>query len=537
MAERTGDLSGLVSTFPTQLSDPNNPNSPQVPVPLRNPFTGGIYTNNVIPQASISPFATNLLNTYYPLPNLNTSNGGVNYQTLVPIPSNTDGFDARIDQVINSKQQVYARFNRKNLTVNVVNPLLPNDVDTEHDRSFLISHNYVINSHLLNEFRYGFTDTILSPNFGIEGAAALQGLGVQVGGDQGVNVSNHPTDQGFPSIFFNDGTSFTPIGRDHVGPTQSTTKQIADNVTYTKGRHTIRGGVDVRWVRFAVPEIETPSDDYGLFTFNQNTFTNSSFGDLLIGAPHTTYFAVTGPRDDAGGAQYGFYGQDQWQVNDRLTLNFGLRYELLPPFVDKNGIQANFDPNYSGAGANGQGAVIINNILLHGLGPAPAFLASFNACGLAGVNPGTCTPVVTNGQDGLPAGLRQTYHANLDPRVSLAYRPFSDNKTVFRAGFGIFTVTALGQLQNNNESNPQAVVNTYVNNPNGQNTAPVFTFPQVTPAGAGLAFGGGELEQATDPRYRDAQTAQWNVTVEREVTSNTSLRVSYVGMNSYRSLL
>jgi len=465
--DRTGDLSDLTSS-------------------LRNPFTNEPYANATIPQASISPFAKALLNTYYPLPNASLP-GGVNYQTLVPIPSNTDGFDARIDQVITSKQQVYARFNRKNLTVNVVNPLLPNDVDTEHDRSFLVSHNYVINGHLLNEFRFGFTDTILSPNFGIEGATALQSLGLQVGGNQGVNVSNHPTDQGFPTIVFSDGTNFTSIGRDHVGPTQSTTKQIADNITYSRGRHTIRAGVDVRWVRFAVPEIETPSDDYGLFTFNQGTFTGSSFGDLMLGAPNTTYFAVTGPRDDAGGAQTGIYGQDQWQVNDHLTLNFGLRWELLPPFVDKNGIQANFDPNYSGAGANGQGAVIVNNILLNGLKPAPDFLASFNACGLAGVNPNystaTCTPVVTNGQDGLSTGLRQTYLRNFDPRISIAYRPFSDSKTVIRAGFGIFTVTALGQLQNNNESNPQAAVNTWQNNNGG---SPIFTFPHVTPPGAGF---------------------------------------------------
>jgi hypothetical protein len=517
--ERTGNLSELATTLPGGV--------------LKNPSTGQPYPNFTIPN--ISPFATALLNTYYPLPNLPSSLGGVNYQTLVSIPSNTDGFDARVDQVITSKQQVYARFNRKNLTVNVVNPLLPNDVDSEHDRSFLVSHNYVISSRFLNEFRYGFTDTILSPNFGIEGAAALQGLNLQVGGNQGVNVSNHPTDQGFPSIVFSDGTNFTPIGRDHVGPTQSTTKQIADNFTYSRGRHTIRAGVDVRWVRFAVPEIETPSDDYGLFTFNQNTFTGSSFGDLLLGAPNTTYFAVTGPRDDAGGTQTGIYGQDQWQVNDRLTLNFGLRWELLPPFVDKNGIAANFDPNYAGAGANGQGAVLVNNILLNGLKPAPAFLASFNACGLAGVNPNynpaTCTPIVANGSDNLPAGLRQTYLRNFDPRVSFAYRPFKDNKTVVRAGFGIFTVTALGQLQNNLESTPEAAVNTYQNNNGG---TPLFTFPQVTPLGASLQFGGGELEQGVDPHYRDAQSAQWNVTAERELTSNTSLRISYVGMNSYR---
>jgi hypothetical protein len=522
--ERTGNLSELAPTLRGAATGH--------PV-LTNPSTGQPYPNFTIPN--ISPFATALLNKYYPLPNLPTTLGGVNYQTLVPIPSNTDGFDARIDQVLTSKQQVYARFNRKNLTVNVVNPLLPNDVDTEHDRSFLVSHNYVISSRLLNEFRYGFTDTILSPNFGIEGASALQGLNLHVGGAQGVNVSNHPIDQGFPSIVFSDGTNFTPIGRDHVGPTQSTTKQIADNFTYSRGRHTIRAGVDIRWVRFSVPEIETPSDDYGLFTFNQNTFTGSSFGDLLLGAPNTTYFAVTGPRNNAGGAQTGIYAQDQWQVNDRLTVNFGVRWELLPPFVDKNGIQANFDPNYSGPGANGQGAVIVNNILLNGLKPAPDFLASFNACGLAGINPNynpaTCTPVVTNSQDGVSTGLRQTYLRNFDPRISFAYRPFKDNKTVVRAGFGIFTVTALGQLQNNNESNPQAAVNTWQNNNNG---VPVFTFPQVTPPGAGLQFGGGTLQQATNPRYRDAQSTQWNLTIEREITSNTSLRVSYVGMNSYR---
>ena len=549
--DRMGNLSDLSSTFPIlnpgAAGSPTNPAglpvvNPNCPVGmpcLVNPATGTLATgqpfaNNQI-NTALNPFAISLLTNYYPMPNLAAAVGTVNYQTLVPIPSTTDGFDARIDQVINSKQQVYARFNRKNLNVNVVNPLLPNDDDTEHDRSFLISHNYVISARLLNEFRYGFTDTILSPNFPIEGAAALQGLNVQVNGNQGVNVSNHPTDEGFPSIVFSDGTNFTPIGRDHVGPTLSTTKQIADNVTYSRGRHTIRAGVDFRWVRFAVPEIETPSDDYGLFTFNQNTFTGSSFGDLLLGLPNTTYFAVTGPRDDAGGTQTGIYGQDQWQINSRLTLSFGLRWELLPPFVDKNGIQANFDPNYSGPGADGQGAVLVNNILLHGLGPAPAFLASFNACGLAGVNPNynaaTCTPVVTNGQDNLPAGLRQTYLRNFDPRVSLAYRPFPDNKTVVRAGFGIFTVTALGQLQNNNESNPQAAVNTWQNNSNG---SPLFSLPQVTPAGAGLQFGGGELEQATDPHYRDAQTAQWNVTIERELTSNTSLRASYVGMNSYR---
>src|SRR6202012_4117703 len=176
-----------------------------------------------------------------------------------------------------------------------------------------------------------------------------------------------------------------------------------------------------------------------------------------------------------------------------------------------------------------------------------AFLQSFNACNAAppgwsapadaGYAPSSalpCTNVVSNEQEGLPPGLRQTYMHNLDPRLSLAYRPFGNDKTVFRAGFGIFTVTALGQLQNNNESNPQASVYTYTNmNASG---TPSFYFPQVAPPGvAGQAqVGGSEIEQATDPRYRDSQSAQWNVTIEQALTSNTAVRVSYVGMSGYR---
>jgi hypothetical protein len=234
------------------------------------------------------------------------------------------------------------------------------------------------------------------------------------------------------------------------------------------------------------------------------------------------------------------YGEDEWQIGNRLTLNYGLRWELLPPFVDVNGIQANFDPVTN--------AVIVNDNLYRKLGgPVEAFLQSFNACNAAppglsapadaGYAPSPslpCTPVVSNEQEGLAKGLRQTYLRNLDPRISFAYRPFGNDKTVLRAGIGIFTVTALGQLQNNNESNPQSSVFTYTNmNSSG---TPSFAFPQVAPPGvAGHAqIGGGTIEQATDPRYRDAQSAQWSITLERQVTSNTAARISYVGMNSYR---
>lgn len=517
VAQRNGDLNGL--------SIPNNT--------LINPATGQPFPNNTIPTSMLNQSALALLNTFYPLPNV-TSGGSFNYEALQPIPSSTNGFDGRIDQIISRNQQVYARFNWKNVTANVANPPLPNDFGHEQDRSFLISHNISIRPNLLNEFRFGFTHTLLTPTFPIEGAAAIAQLGLQ-----NVDVSHHPTDGGFPSFNFSDGTGFTPIGRDHVGPTLSSTNQIADNLTYIRGKHTIRTGVDVRWVRFAVPEIETPSDDYGLFTFHQNVFTGNAFGDLLLGLPGSSYFDVTGPRDDAGGPQSSFYVQDEWRVNDRLTVNAGVRWELQPPMVDQHGIQANFDPQTN--------TVIVNKYIYNTLGgPAFGFLQSFNACNAAppgfsapadaGYAPSAslpCTAVVSNGQARLPAGLRQFYKGSIDPRIGIAYRPFKDNKTVLRAGFGIFTVTSLGQLQNNNESNPEANQHTFQNRI-GANGQPLFQFPQTVAPSQLNQIGGATLGQATDPRYRDPQSAQWNVTLEHELNPNTALRVSYVGMNSYR---
>jgi hypothetical protein len=504
-AERSGNLSGLVSSGGT----------------LTDPLSGNPFPNNAIPASRLNATSMTLLNDYYPLPNTAAGGSSYNYETLQPIPSRTDGLDGRIDQVINSKQQLYVRYNWKNVLTDVANPLLPNDVDSEHDRSFLVSHNYVITQNLLNEFRFGFTHLQVTPDFPIEGAAAIAQLGFQ-----NVDTSNHPTNGGFPSINFSDGTGFTPIGRDIVGPTNSSTDQFADNITYKKGKHTLRAGGDLRRVQFAFVQVETPSDDYGLFTFNQGVFTGNSFGDLLLGLPNTTYFAQTGPRENAIAWQTGLYAQDEWRVSDRVTINAGLRWELLPPFLDINGNQANFDP-----GAN---AILVNQHLLSsGLGIAPEFLQSFNACTLSNRDMSLpCTNVLLNSQVGLPAGLRQLYKKDFDPRIGIAYRPFNDNKTVIRAGFGIFTVTNLGQLANNNEGNPEAAIHTFQNAI--VNGAPLIQFPNTVAASQLVQLGGGTIEQATDPYFRDPQSAQWNVTVERQVTPNTALRASYVGMNSYR---
>jgi Carboxypeptidase regulatory-like domain len=531
-AERSGNLNGFISASnPTPFTNPATgaPTAALIDPTTHQQFMGcnGGQPNvicNSGPNNRISPVMQTLLN-YYPLPNanLNAANPSFNYETLAPTPADTNGWDARLDRTITSKQQVFARYSWKNLLTDTANPLLPNDVDTEHNRSLLVSYNYSISPKWVNEFRFGFTDALTSVNFPILGSAAISDLGLQ-----GIDISQHPTGHAFPTFNFSDGTGFTPIGRDRAGITQSKTFEFTDNLTRQMGKHTIRFGADIRRVNYQDLMFFEPSDDYGLFTFNQGVFTGSSFGDALLGAPNTSFFAITSPQVNARAFQYGVYGQDEWQVNDRITVNFGLRWELLPPFAENVGDLGSFDPRNN--------SILVPDGLAKTLANSPAyqqvytgFLQSFNACSLG--QGGACTKVLTASQDHLPEGLRQIYSRDFDPRVSVAFRPFRDNKTVLRAGFGIFTVSTLGPMSFNNAGNPLSVVHTYANNAGGQ---PQFQFPATAPSNVAAVYGGGTLDQANNPLFRDPQAAQWNFTVERQISESTLLRVSYVGMNSYR---
>jgi hypothetical protein len=397
----------------------------------------------------------------------------------------------------------------------------------EHDRSLLVSYNYTITPRMVNEFRFGFTNNLIDTTFPIHGAVADNSLGLT-----GISFANHPATGAFPTFNFSDGSGFTPIGRDKDGPGKSRTTQFTDNLSRTIGKHTIRVGLDARRVFYETVVRWGQSDDFGAFTFNQGVFTGSAFGDFLLGAPNTDFIVGSSPNTNEPSVQWGVYAQDQWQVNSRLTVNFGMRWEVLPEFTENQGDIANFDPR--------NGSVVVPDILLSKTVPSSpllqanyqAFLVSFNACSLPARDTTlACSPVITASQDHLSQSLRNTYWHNFDPRISVAFRPFRDNKTVIRAGFGIFTQTPLGQLAYDFLGIPLGAPYTYSNNNTGQ---PLFTFPQTSPASQTAQYGGTGFYDGMDPNFRDAQTAQWNVTIERELTSATAVRITYAGMNSYR---
>jgi hypothetical protein len=517
-AQVGGNLNGLPIISPTTQLPTNV---------LINPGTGAPFQNNTIPMSMLNQVSQRLLKEYYPLPNVYNPGGSYNYETLQPTPAQTNGFDVRLDHYITSNQQIYARFSWKNLNSDTANPLLPDDINVEHDRSFIVSYNYTITPKMVNEFRFGFTNSLIDTVFPIQGAAADNGLGLT-----GISFANHPTTGAFPTFNFTDGTGFTPIGRDKDGPGASRTYEFTDNLSRTMGKHTVRIGLDARHVFYETVVRWGQSDDFGAFTFNQGVFTGSSFGDLLLGAPNTSFIVGSSPNTNEPSVQWGIYGQDSWQVNDRLTVNFGLRWEVLPEFTENQGDIANFDPR--------NGDIVVPDILLNKTVPSSpllqanynAFLVSFNACSLPTRNMSLpCTNVVTASQDHLSQSLRNTYWGDYDPRVGFAYRPFRDNKTVFRAGFGIFTQTPLGQLAYDFLGIPLGAPYTYSNNSSG---SPLFTFPATSPTNQALQYGGTGLYDGMSLNFKDPQTVQWNATIERQLTSSLAARITYSGMNSYR---
>ena len=502
-----------------------------------NPLTGQSFTNSTIPGNAINQVAASLMQSYLTqLPNSTIS--GSNYLQQASTPSNTDGYDVRIDHTLTAKQSLYGRWSSKSISTTIPNPLLPSDRDSETDHNLLFSHNYAITNSLVNEARFGLALFRNGVNFPIQGATAVQQLGLL-----GLDLSDHPTASAFPTFNFSDGTGLSPIGRDKAGVTKSQTIQFTDNLTWARGKHSLKFGIDVRRVAYADIESFGGSDDFGAFTFTSGALTGlpacgnpganaaykceSAFADFLLGLPAKTYVAQSGPDVLAHTVQTGLYAQDEWRLHPKLTLSYGLRWQALPPFVSPLNNLTAFDTR------NGGVIVPEHNV------PVQGFLESINACagpynpyGVA--NPSLpCGPIESASSQGLGPGVRAFYKKNFQPRVGFAYRPFGDEKTVIRGGFGIFTMTNLGQLSFNTTNISVAVVRTTANAvQNGQST---FQFPNVrTPNNPLSTAGTGDFYQNTPIHYRDPQSAQWNLTVERQLFEDTTLRLSYVGTNSYR---
>lgn len=434
--------------------------------------------------------------TLYPDPN----SGLTTYTGIYNIPDNSYSIDGRVDHKINESNNIFGVYDFYQDNKTDQRGPLPNilatggfsDIFSARGQLASITYLHTFTPNLLNDMRVGY-------NRVKSNSIALAPPG-NAGPTYGLTGLPGTFANGLPPIYVG-GFSF--LGTSPWRPQYQVSQvyQFLDNVSYARGRHTLKFGFEVKHVMNTFLDIQAPN---GELQFNNN-YTGSGVGDLLLGLP-SAYLDTTPlvPHDTLNG--YTGYGQDTMRVNSQLTINYGVRYEYFSPLMDKNGMNSNWDPTAN----NGQGGLLTNF-----KGPIPP-------CVNAAIN---CI-IQTN------APLVHAQKANFAPRIGFAYHPF--DRIVFRGGFGVFYQAmdregSSALLQNNP---PQEVTVTFNNVPNTQ--APPSYLRQGFPAVPSTTFD--PTKAALNAQQINQSTPyaeEYSFGPEFQVSDRISLQVAYVGQEAH----
>jgi hypothetical protein len=414
-----------------------------------------------------------------------------------------DVYNGRIDRNFGSHDAVFGRFDTRRVPQVYTNdvPSIGHEFQVRNGFSSVFSWTHTFAPTLLNEFRAGYVrGRNLYYPYTI-GSDVIKELGIQ--GVTTTGVHNVP-------IF--DITGLTSIDMDQQDDQYEDhleqNYEYIDNLAWTKGRHFMKFGFSA--THDQIYGAKMSSNMYGQYIFT-GAYTGFGYADMLLGIPQTTTLSVPTPYNYGIGNIFGLYAQDQFKVSSRLTLNYGLRWDLEPPFHDRNGEMYSFNPQ------NGD-LVLPDN-------------------GISKVNPffPTNIPLETATQAGYPDGGLLDFHKNMiRPRIGLAFTPSRNGKTVIRAGYGIYSNQIYANLPHNMNGGPFSGGMTYQNAI--VNGVPLFSFPYpFLSSSSSVALPTTEDVQGANPHFKPPYSQQWNVTVERQI-GTVALKASYVGTLSLDQL-
>jgi hypothetical protein len=496
----------------------------------------GSVLTSTLTNAPVTPNAisTQLLNVLMPTPNYGVAGSFANnYQINFPSPISSNQGDVRLDRTLSSRQSIFARFSYKNRQVTTApsaactftycaeagSPLQGAYNTPEIDEGLTFAHNFIFSPKLLNEFRGGYNAQHTSETQGYSTAAILSQTGITV---------PQPDTQWSeaPQVLIN---GFMSTGAGNPGVQRGQIIQALDNLSWSPGKHSFKFGADFKRI--------TDHDDnvFGNYRSGWYVFNGSSgivsgtaglsapagepYAGFLSGYPDYTEFSSTNnPTMNGLGYSYAFFGQDDWKITPRLTLNVGLRYELHPPIKETHYNTATFLPSYNGAGTVAgttvPGAVVVSNAQAE---------SQASSSLLAAIQP---TPIITASQAGIPEGLRSTDHTDWGPRLGFAWQPYSNGKTVLRGGWGRFIESPLGFALVSGWAVHSSYVATYNQGLNGTTPLVSLAAPFYT-AGAGSAAGTAGFYYAFPIHYHDPNVQQWNLTLEQDLGHSLGARISY----------
>jgi hypothetical protein len=467
-----------------------------------------VYKLGQIPLSQISPVSLAALQYLFPLPNAGAPNAiANNYAVNFPTPISSNQTDVRLDQVINSKQTLFVRGTYKykdvtNTPSSTGTILAGGTHQPEMDYAFTGAHNFVITPALVNELRVGITSTRVITSTGADAAFLTSAIGVPLPDPPVGNTSPTFTITGFQGT----GSTASSVSR-------SQTKQLIDSITWTKGSHQYKFGGDIRRLSAYFSNVFA-ANRAGQYTFNGSVSGLNPYQAFLLGVPDRTGVGIVDAPDSNGSAvHYAVFAQDDWKVTPFLTVNYGMRWEYHPPFSDAWNNMAVFLPDsYS----------VINGVTVHGA-VAVSNKAPVNSVFVGSIAP---TPIYTADQAGLPDTLHYSDKTSFGPRIGFAWRPFKDEKTVIRGGYGRFIEAMLGTLTSAGWAVQSSSVGSYTNTI--ANGTPSLTLAHPFPANLSLP-GTQSFQLSADVHYHDPYVQQWNFTIERSLGFNTGLRVTYDG--------
>ncbi len=485
--------------------------------------TGGVpdttkevaFKNQTIPTALLNPNAQTLLNA------------GGKYGGIFPAPTNGDDFNGgnnlptyvheeavRIDENLNDKLTIFGHFIADSVAQTEGTTMwsgdnVPSVGNTFGNPSYaaVVHVAYSISPNVVNEtaFSYNGNRIAILP-VGLFGAPA--GFDFNRFFD-GPNVDNRiPSIQLAGSTGSNYTSNWTPWNN------TANAYMVRDDVSWSHGKHQFKFGGD--WLYYLKAQSWFQNTQGG-FTFNGN-FTGNDFADYLLGYANSYSENAVQETGHWNNNSFALYFQDDWRVNNRLTLNLGLRWDGIPHTFEANSIMSNFYPNlYNPANAavlGGGNQIVAPN--------SPGLSASPNPI-LASL------PLYTNGtvqcgQDGTPHGCVNGAWHNFGPRLGFAYDLTGNGKTVIRGGYAIMYERVQGNDVYNTAGNvPFAAGVNFPNVSLSNPTQSVLTGQTVT-ASTPISSITGLLNN----QYAAPRSSQFSLGIQHSIGTSV-LSISYVG--------
>ena len=477
------------------------------------PFPGNVIPANLIDQNAVLEVNAGT----FPKPNFNN---GTQYIASIPQPTNVREDIVRIDHAINSKYQLMGHYLHDTLAQKYYPPLWGNSTYptvgtamTNPSFSAVIKLTQTYSPNLLNEtaFLYSGNKITLTPANGPGGGQFAQPSGWTATSffPLANNLMTRMPEiqlQGSP-LNVTWSPSYYPWKNGYEG------FEYRDDISWTRGRHQFKFGVS--WLHDYKNQ-QLQHNTNGVVQFNSSTFSGDSYVNFLLGdASYYDQLEFLYGKHWVNN-NYGFYGNDNWHVTPRLTLNLGLRFDGLPHAFERYDKFANFvigDYDRSlGNPVQADGTLI------------PSSLSTFSKTGseqfyLNGIREA--------GVGGFPRGNVGNKYNTFQPRVGFALDLSGNGKTVLRGGFGMFFERVQGNDVYNAALNPPfayipSANNVYFSNPNTSAITGQTTLNHFPSSLTNIKY-----------NYPPPGTSEFSMGVQREVAPSIIAVVQYVGSTGW----